>query len=254
MENKFEFAKQIIREAGDLIKSSMLSNLQVEEKTRFDDLVTNVDKSTQELLVTKIKKYYPNDNIFAEENGLRHSISDGNVWVLDPIDGTVNFVAQGTNFAVMIGYYENGVGQFGLIYDVMNDLLYAGGGQFDVYKNNQKLPSFQNRPLNRFLVGCNACMYATNYHGLQDMIEQTLGIRVYGGAGISMAAVMEGQLMAYFSYIQPWDYAAAKVMGEKLGYTLLTIDGKEPDFVNRQKVMFVPKEKLPEIQAYLKET
>lgn len=55
MENKFEFAKQIIREAGDLIKSSMLSNLQVEEKTRFDDLVTNVDKSTQELLVTKIK-------------------------------------------------------------------------------------------------------------------------------------------------------------------------------------------------------
>ena len=71
MENKFEFAKQIIREAGDLIKSSMLSNLQVEEKTRFDDLVTNVDKSTQELLVTKIKKYYPNDNIFAEENGLR---------------------------------------------------------------------------------------------------------------------------------------------------------------------------------------
>ena len=125
MENKFEFAKQIIREAGDLIKSSMLSNLQVEEKTRFDDLVTNVDKSTQELLVTKIKKYYPNDNIFAEENGLRHSISDGNVWVLDPIDGTVNFVAQRTHFAVMIGYYENGVGQFGLIYDVMNDLLYV---------------------------------------------------------------------------------------------------------------------------------
>ena len=78
-------------------------------------------------------------------------------------------------FAVMIAYYENGVGQFGLIYDVMNDTLYSGGGQFDVYMNDQKLPPFQDRPLNRFLVGCNANMFANNYHGLRDMIEQNFG-------------------------------------------------------------------------------
>ena len=66
-----------------------------------------------------------------------------------------------------------------------------------------------------------------------------------------MAYVMTGQLLAYFSYIQPWDYAAAKIMGEKLGYVLLTLDGKEPDFATRQKVMFVPKQKLSTIQTYL---
>ena len=60
--------------------------------------------------------------------------------------------------------------------------------------------------------------------------------------------------MAYFSYIQPWDYAAAKVMGDKLGYVLLTIDGEEPDFTHRQKVMFVPKAKLSTIQTYLSQT
>ena len=234
MENKFQFAKNIIRDAGDFIKSNMIKGLEIEEKTRFDDLVTNLDKATQELLITKIKQAYPSDHILAEENSVHHDIADGNVWVLDPIDGTVNFVAQGTHFAVMIAYYENGVGQFGLIYDVMNDTLYSGGGQFDV--------------------GCNANMFANNYHGLRDMIEQTLGVRVYGGAGISMAAVMAGQLMAYFSYIQPWDYAAAKVMGDKLGYVLLTIDGEEPDFTHRQKVMFVPKAKLSTIQTYLSQT
>lgn len=115
MENKFTFAKALIHAAGDFIKNNMVQDLQIEEKTRFDDLVTNLDKATQELLITKIKQAYPNDNIMAEENNIHHPISDGNVWVLDPIDGTVNFVVQGANFAVMIAYYENGKGQFGLI-------------------------------------------------------------------------------------------------------------------------------------------
>ena len=122
---------------GILSKIIWFRDLQIEEKTRLYDLVTNLDKATQELLITKIKQAYPNDNIMAEENNIHHPISDGNVWVLDPIDGTVNFVVQGANFAVMIAYYENGKGQFGLIYDVANDILYSGGGQFDVLCQRQ---------------------------------------------------------------------------------------------------------------------
>lgn len=59
MENKFQFAKNIIRDAGGFIKSNMIKGLEIEEKTRFDDLVTNLDKATQELLITKIKQAYP---------------------------------------------------------------------------------------------------------------------------------------------------------------------------------------------------
>ena len=65
------------------------------KKNAFDDLVTNLDKATQELLITKIKQAYPNDNIMAEENNIHHPISDGNVWVLDPIDGTVILLFKG---------------------------------------------------------------------------------------------------------------------------------------------------------------
>ncbi len=252
MENKFTFAKDLIRDAGAFIKDNMVQDLQIEEKTRFDDLVTNLDKATQELLISRIKAAYPDDNIMAEENNVHHPILDGNVWVLDPIDGTVNFVVQGANFAVMIAYYENGKGQFGLIYDVINDVLYSGGGQFDVCANDKQLSAYQDVALRRTLIGCNASMFAGNYCGIRDLIDQTLGVRVYGGAGVSMACVMTGQLMAYFSYIQPWDYAAAKIMGEKLGYVLVTLDGKEPDFTTRQKVMFVPEKKLATIQSYLK--
>ena len=108
MEDKLIFAKEIIKEAGAFIKESLSKTITVEEKTAFDDLVTIIDKQTQDLLVARIKSAFPSDNIFAEENGLVHNIKDGNVWVLDPIDGTVNFIVQQDNFCVMIAYYEEG--------------------------------------------------------------------------------------------------------------------------------------------------
>ena len=69
-----------------------------------------MDKNVQALLVSEILKHYPNDAIFAEEGQLKEDIEVGSVWVIDPIDGTANFVAQGYDFAVMVAYYENGIG------------------------------------------------------------------------------------------------------------------------------------------------
>lgn len=251
MENKLSFAKEIIKEAGDFIKDSLSKTITVEEKTAFDDLVTNIDKQTQDLLVARIQSAFPTDHIFAEENGLVHDIKDGKVWVLDPIDGTVNFIVQQENFCVMIAYYEEGQGKFGLIYNVMADELFYGGGQFDVYCNDKLLPVYQDRPLNRCLVASNAAMFAKNFHGLQSFIDKTLGVRVYGGAGLSISKVLSGQILAYFSVIYPWDYAAASIMGEKLGYQLETINGEALDYSSRQAVMLVPKAKLNDIKTIM---
>ncbi|EOT4862583.1 TPA: inositol monophosphatase family protein [Streptococcus pyogenes] len=251
METKYAFARQIIKEAGLFIKSKMSEQLDIQVKTQFDDLVTNVDQETQQLLMDRIHQTYPCDAILAEENDVRHPINQGNVWVIDPIDGTVNFIVQGSQFAVMIAYYEQGIGQFGLIYDVMADQLLAGGGDFEVTLNGDKLPAYQEKPLELSLIGCNAGMFARNDRNLAHLIAKTLGVRVYGGAGICMVKVMKQELLAYFSFIQPWDYAAAKVLGDKLGYVLLTIDGYEPDFQTRQKIMFVPKCQLTRIASFL---
>ena len=152
----------------------------------------------------------------------------------------------------MIAYYENGIGQFGLIYDVMNDLLYNGGGQFEVKVNDKVLKPFQDRPFNRSLIGANNGMCAQNVMGIADFGRQTLGIRGIGSAGLSICRVLEGRLMAYFSNISPWDYAAGSVMGEKLGYVALDLYGQKPNYKTRQKIMFIPKMKLKEIQRYIK--
>ncbi|MGQ9411872.1 inositol monophosphatase family protein [Streptococcus pluranimalium] len=248
MESKFLFAQEVIREAGAFIKERMSQEFVIEEKSDETDLVTSLDKQCQELMIQAIRKAYPEDHFLAEENDVTHPIAEGNVWVLDPIDGTVNFIAQRDHFAIMIAYYENGVGQFGLILDVMQDILYHGGGQFDVYANSTKLEHYHHRDFKRCLVGVNAQMYLENTAGVRDFTSLALGIRVYGGAGISMTQVISGKLLAYFSNIAPWDYAAASIMGEKLGYCLLTIEGEKPDFLTRQQVMFVPTEELSFIQ------
>lgn len=251
MENKFQFAKELIKEAGKIIKREMFHNLKIEVKTCFDDLVTNLDKETQNFLISSIKKHYQDDCVFAEEDDVRHPIDKGNVWVIDPIDGTVNFIVQQRNFAIMIAYFEHGVGQFGLIYDVMSNELYSGGGQFEVCLNENPLPFFKEKSLERCLISSNSEMYVDESFGIRDFAQQTLGVRMYGSAGISMANVLAGRLLAYFSYIQPWDYSAAMIMGEKLGYTLLTMEGQRPNFKTREKVMFVPKITLPQIKSYL---
>ena len=122
-------------------------------------------------MIDKIRSRYPNDLFCAEEGDLKTPVDQGSVWVIDPIDGTNNFVAQAEDFAIMVAYFENGQGQFGIIYDVMKDVCYHGGGVFPAYCNNQLLSPFKAKPLSDFLVAINAGMLETNAWGVTDLGE-----------------------------------------------------------------------------------
>lgn len=220
-------------------------------KSSHDDVVTTVDTMVQSFFVDEIRLRYPNDNFLAEEEYLQDHITLGNVWVIDPIDGTLNFVTQQSDFTIMLSYFENGVGQFGLIYDVMADQLYAGGPQFPPVCNQTPLPEFNGRTLQQSLVACNTGMLLQNDHGIADLIKSAIGVRNYGCAGLSFMKVLNNQMWAYFSCIYPWDYAAASIIGQTLGYTLLTLDGEQPDYSSRQMVMFVPNHYKDDIVAKL---
>jgi len=253
LENKFHFAKEIVYQAGAFLRDHLYDDLDVLQKSSPTDLVTQMDSFIQDDLVGKILAQYPDDAILAEENDLRHDIVDGNVWVIDPIDGTNNFVAQQEDFAVMLAYFEDGVGKFGVIYDVMKGDCYHGGGAFPPCRNNDPLPTFKRKPLQEFLVAGNSGMFETNEWGLGDLGRAALGVRVYGSAAISFAKVLSGRLLTYITYLQPWDYAAASILGESLGYRLLTVSGDPADFKTRQPVMMVPIEMQEEIQSYIYE-
>ncbi|HEM6190372.1 TPA: inositol monophosphatase family protein [Streptococcus suis] len=251
METKYVFAQSIVLSAGDFLRQHLNDTLKIEEKASAKDLVTHLDKEVQEFLTIKIKSVYPNDVIFGEEGGDVSSVSQGNVWVIDPIDGTSNFIAQKNDFALMLAYFENGIGQFGLIYDVMQDKLFHGGGKFPVFCNKERLASPSLSSISQTLLGLNAQLYAANQHGLADLANQTLGTRSVGSAGIGFSHVLEGRLFAYASYLYPWDYAAASILGQGLGFSLLSLEANQPSFDKREHVILVANQHLEEVKRYL---
>lgn len=139
------------------------------------------------------------------------------------------------------------------IYDVVKGDCYHGGGAFPVCLNDKPLAPFKAKPLGDFLIAGNSGMLETNEWGLADLSRAVLGVRVYGSAAISFAKILSGRLLTYVTYLQPWDYAAASILGESLGYRVVTLSGQALDFQTRQPVMMLPLEMQEEIQSYIYE-
>jgi len=221
MENKelMLIVKKWMEEAGEYIKEELKKVVKVEEKSNRSDLVTNVDKGTESFLVEKIKTTFPNDQIIGEEGtGRDVSSTDGRIWIIDPIDGTLNFVKQQENFCIMIGIFEDGKPLLGFIYDVMKNEFTYGGDSTGVYLNGVELSMPENISLVDGLIGCNGKMYTDNILNSQDISSEAIGLRMLGCAGLDFLNVIRGKQNAYISNLAPWDFAAGTALAEALGF------------------------------------
>lgn len=244
-----EHVKGWLSEAADIIRKNVYQELTISQKNGRTDLVTNVDEEIQTFLIHQIKKVYPNDKILAEEKGYNSlDCLDGNVWIIDPIDGTMNFVLERENFCVMIALFKDGVGQLGFIFDVMKDELYWGGKGLGVYFNNQKLIRPKNLSLSEGLIGMNAYMYGENIHSAGDIGRASMGIRVNGCAGLELIAMLKGNHLGYISNLSPWDYAAGLVLLEEFGFNYSNIEGQPLAFSGREYFLAATAKAYGEIQ------
>ncbi|MFC0234648.1 inositol monophosphatase family protein [Vagococcus entomophilus] len=232
--------KSWLIEAGTRVQNSIHHPLVIETKTSRTDLVTNVDRKVEQFLVEKIKAYFPSDQVIGEEGfGDNVMSAKGNIWVIDPIDGTLNFVKQQENFCIMLAYYQDGVGKLGFIYDVMKNSLYWGGAEIGVFCNDQALPKIKNQSLEDGLVGMNSYMFQTNQQNGQEIIRQSSGVRMLGCAGIEFIQILLGKQVAYLSSIAPWDYAAGSVLVCTLGGIVSNLDGTPLNILNTKRVPVV---------------
>ena len=241
-----------IYEAAEKIKTGLGDALKVDQKNGRTDLVTNVDKEIQDFIVEKINTFDSNAKILGEENGLDQTpIDDGRVFVIDPIDGTLNFVMQQENFCIMIAVYEEGVGQLGFIYDVMRDDLFWGGPKVGkVYHNKKELSAPENKGLSEGLIGMNAALYRKNFYHAQEIGKASMGIRVLGCAGLDFIAILKGTQIGYISSLSPWDYAAGGIMMEQLGMTLCGANQAPLRFYGREYFIGATQAAMADIQAF----
>lgn len=245
-----------MEEAAQKLRESHQRQLDVQEKQDASDLVTEMDKATEQFFTQKINQYYPSHRIIGEE-GVNRPLSDTNgiVWVIDPIDGTLNFVKQKNNFGIMIGIFENGQPVAGYIYDVMKHELYAGIVGEGVYLNNQPLKALPVDQLSNSLVMGNVGMFARNLHNCQALLANVLGARAHGSAALEIIEVLRGQASAYLSFgLQPWDFAAGYALCEAAGIKCTQPDGSALSILQKSPVLFAHATVHAEAMALLKST
>ncbi|ASN61794.1 inositol monophosphatase family protein [Latilactobacillus curvatus] len=238
-----------ILEAAAYTRTQIKQPLTVSTKSGPNDLVTNVDCANQAFLAEKIKTAYPNAQLVGEEGAgeVPDDWQQGLTFFIDPIDGTMNFVKQRANFAIMIGVYEDGQPLFGIIYDVMADQLFWGGPQLGIFENEAALKNAVDEPLQEGLICVNTRMLVTNEAHLQEVLYQCSGVRIYGSAGITFAHLLKGQVQAYISKLAPWDIAAGRVLAEMLGFQVLQFDGQPISMMRKEGMIIAPKQAIQEI-------
>ncbi|QFP79737.1 inositol monophosphatase family protein [Latilactobacillus graminis] len=238
-----------ILESAAYTRAQIKQPLTVNIKSGPNDLVTNVDCANQTFLAEKIKTAYPNAQLVGEEGAgeVPDDWQQGLTFFIDPIDGTMNFVKQRANFAIMVGVYEDGQPLFGIIYDVMADQLFWGGTQLGVFENETALKDAIDNPLQEGLICVNTQMMVTNELHLQDILRQSSGVRIYGSAGITFAHLVKGQVLAYISKLAPWDIAAGRVLAETLGFQVLQFNGQPVSMMQKEGMIIAPKQAIHEI-------
>lgn len=253
-------AREWVKEAGEKIRSSFSQTLNVQTKSNPNDLVTNMDKEIEQFFIKKIREKYPDHQILGEEGfGDELNQLDGIVWMLDPIDGTMNFIHQQRNFAISLGIYENGTGRIGFVYDVAHDELYHAVKGEGAYLNEKKLPMLEEASVNEAIIALNATWVMENSridHNLMiPLVRDARGTRSYGTAALEMIYVATGRVDAYISLrLAPWDYAGGAVIVEELGGIVTNLRGEKLNYLSQDSV-FVAKPGLHSaiLKNYLKD-
>lgn len=239
-----------IKEAATHIKAEINEQISVDVKTTPNDLVTNLDYETEKFIVEKIKEAYPNHLIVSEE-GFGDNVDnlDGSVWFIDPIDGTLNFVKQKENFCIMLAYYEDGIGQLGYIYDVMKDDFYHVMRGEGAYCNDELLEPISERGLNEGLTALNSKLISQEQSAaVKSIISDTLGLRLYGSAGIEAMEVISSRTVAYVaSNLMPWDFAAPNVFVHEMDARITDFENQPVNLLKPGKIIIANKKAHQEI-------
>jgi myo-inositol-1(or 4)-monophosphatase len=230
--------KSWLRESRDNVLRKIDTRLTVNTKTSRKDLVTNIDKQNEQFLVSKIRDFDPESRILGEEGfGDKVVSTEGQVWIVDPIDGTMNFVKQRNHFAIMIALYVDGEGVLGYILDVIGNRLLSGGPALGVFDNGHPLAEVVDMPLSNGLIGLSGPLVLHNTFNMVDIAQKSLGMRIYGSAGIDIISVLRGELVGYISYLKPWDFGAGRILCDVAGLEMTTIDGKQLGVLSSEPVL-----------------
>ncbi|MCO0832508.1 inositol monophosphatase family protein [Fructobacillus sp. W13] len=218
------------------------------------NLVTDIDRENQKALISKILTLDSDARFVCEEAGeARADSMDGQVWFVDPIDGTLNFVQENRDYAIMLALYQDGRPVLGWIFDVPRNRLFHGGPAIGTYQDDEKLPAVKDEPLSNSVVIVSGRRLVNGEKPYGILAKEALAYRVLGSAGISFTRLLVGSASAYLSKLSPWDLAAGRALAEGLGYEVKNLDCSSPNMLLSNTVLIATTKIHRELVKMLKD-
>ena len=209
-------SRGLIRDFGEIEK------LQVSIKGPTD-FVSNADLKAEKIIIEELKKARPYYSIISEEDGSETNKDKNNSWIIDPIDGTTNFLHGVPHFAISIALRSGKEIVSGLIYDPIKDEMFYAEKDNGAFFNNQRIRVSKKRELN-------SCLFATGGHSNNEV---DLQLRKSGSAALDIAYVAAGRYDGYFqNSLNLWDIAAGVIILKEAGGVINEIDVTQNQNIN----------------------
>ncbi len=226
-------AVKAAREAGRIINraSQDVGSVKIQTKT-YNDFVSEVDRGAEQAIIDILKDAYPDHGFLGEESGESNRDAD-NIWIIDPLDGTTNFLHSFPQYCISIALQQKGVLTQAVIYDpVHNDLFTATKGR-GAFLNDKRIRVTNRSKLQDSLIATGFPFrdftHLDTYLGmLKDMIKKTTGIRRPGSAALDLAYVAAGWVDGFFEInLSSWDIAAGGLLVQEAGGIVGDFEGNE---------------------------
>jgi myo-inositol-1(or 4)-monophosphatase len=236
--------EQLCKNTNDLVKQTgafiaheaeHFNTNTVEEKS-FNQLVSYVDKTAEEQLVKGLKQILPEAGYITEEETIASEEKEY-MWVIDPLDGTTNFIHQIPVYSISVGLLRNKKPVMGIVYEVNRDELFYAWEGSKAYLNEKEIRVKQNVELSKSLLATGFPYY--DFEGMQQYLDtlkelmiSTQGMRRMGSAAVDLAYVACGRFDGFFEYgLHPWDVAGGAFIIQQAG-------GKLSDFSGTDDIIF----------------
>ncbi|MBN1149349.1 MAG: inositol monophosphatase [Anaerolineales bacterium] len=226
--------EDLARQAGEILRVGFGREKHVFHKSEID-LVTDVDRRAEELILRQIQRRFPGDRIIAEESGDLPG-RDCCTWYVDPLDGTVNFAHGVPIFSVSIGYAEQGALRLGVVYDPLQDECFRAELGAGAWLNGKAIRASDVRQLNQSLLvtGFPYDIRSNPENNLNLYARFALrsqGVRRLGSAALDLCYVAAGRFDGFWELrLSPWDLAAGALIASEAGATVSDLAGS-PDYL-----------------------
>lgn len=241
------------RLAGKLILRAQdeVESLTIVEKGR-NDFATKVDRNAEEIIIETIKRAYPSHGILGEESGSIDTENAETIWIIDPLDGTTNFLHGFPQYCISIAIQDRGKITHGVVYDPVRDELFSASRGRGAQMNGKRLRVSNLDKLDRALLGTGFPFrefgFLDEYISLfKALMPSCAGIRRAGAAALDLAYVAAGRLDGFWEFgLKPWDVAAGALFIQEAGGWVTTLDG-DSEFLHGKSILAAS----PKIHAHM---